>query len=846
MSHEARDPKTIDRLFEAAAELPLAERATWLAQHCADPGVRRDVEELLRHLESPTPGLEGELRLPSSQVASGTAPERIGDYCVLEVLGAGGMGVVYLAEHPNTRRRVAVKVLHTGLASDEYARRFRLEVELLGRIQDSGIAQIYDAGTTGEGVAAKAYLVMEYVAGRSLTRYAQEEDLSIEARVRLLAQVAQAAHAAHLHGVIHRDLKPANVLVTDAGEVKVIDFGVARTVELDGDDSLRTRTGAVVGTLAYMSPEQVRGDANRIDVRTDVYSLGVMAYELLGRKLPLDLAGLTLTEAGRRVTQVDPPRLSTLDLRCRGDLEWIVAMALEKEADRRYQSARALVDDLERHLRSEPVVAGPASVAYVLRKIARRHRVAFAGIAATLVAILIGAGVALRYAVVNKRLAEQEGNLRTVAEERAEELARRSDELREVVRFQDQMIGGFNPRAAGDQLMDLIRSDVLEALDHAGLDDATLAREVAALDGVLERLDGALLAVSYLDASVLQPSRILADERFTDQPVVRAQLLSSIGRVRHNLGIPGGEEQLRVAYALLMESVGPDHDRTLHVGWLLAIQTQDLNEQEELIQNLLEGMETHLELEYLRGTALCLLASIIQRRDGYEAEVKYYEETLASGALDDPRFEIDRLTMQKHLGKMYAVFGRFEEAEAMQRETADELLAIVGEEHKLTASALEGLGTTLGAMGRCEEAIPVFERALESARRFWGDSHSSTLLIYSNLASAHMQLGHWEEAVPFLREAVADGVVGVHPNSRVQRLSNLASTLTKLDRLNEAEPHAIESYELGRANSYPDMQDLVENLQTLAEKFLARADLNQDAESAASAEALFLLLDGDE
>ena len=212
---------------------------------------------------------------------------------------------------------------------------------------------------------------------------------------------------------------------------------------------------------------------------------------------------------------------------------------------------------------------------------------------------------------------------------------------------------------------------------------------------------------------------------------------------------------------------------------------------------------------------------VVKRRFGDAAELAHLEETLASGVLDDPRFEVDRLTVQKHLGKLYAFFERYEEAEALQRETVDGLLAAVGEEHELTAGALEGLGTTLCMTEQYEEATVVLERALRSARLVWGDAYHTTLLIYANLGVAYARLGRLEEAAPLLREAIADGVPLVSRSERVQRLNNLAIGLLKLGRLEEAEPHAIAALEQGRAIGYRRMDEVIEAVQNLAKAFLS-------------------------
>ncbi|MEM7307254.1 MAG: SUMF1/EgtB/PvdO family nonheme iron enzyme [Planctomycetota bacterium] len=423
MDSQPQNLAEVDRLLDRMVDLAAGEREAALLRECSDPAVRAQVRRLLGMVERLEEGRD--VVLPPIEVGelgeagAGPLPNRIGPYRVRSLLGSGGMGVVYLADDLQAQRPVAVKVLRGASPSPELARRFAHEAELLGRLQHPGIAQVFRAGTEGQGPEAAAYLALEYIDGVPLTRYADEAGLEREDRVRLLRQVADAVHHAHLRGVVHRDLKPSNVLVDREGRVKVIDFGVARALEgaAGAAEATRaTRTGQVMGTLAYMAPEQARGDVDAVDTRADVYALGVIGYQLLAGRRPLDLADLPLAAAAERVCSQDPPRLGVVAPDCRGDLDWIVGHAIDKDPARRYPTAGGLAADLARHLAHEPVEARPASTVYQLTRIARRHRALVTGVAATLLAVVIGSAVSIALAVQNTALAHEEEALQREAE----------------------------------------------------------------------------------------------------------------------------------------------------------------------------------------------------------------------------------------------------------------------------------------------------------------------------------------------------------------------------------------------------------------------------------------------
>jgi serine/threonine-protein kinase len=389
----------------------------WLDEHCGDDdALHREAESLLRadqegrlsdedraadRLSIEEEGAGG--GRPEDAPASPSSPAgpggTVGDYRLLEEIGVGGMSVVYRAERADAgfEQTVAIKLLRHRLGSDKARQRFRAEQQVLASLDHPGIAQFIDGGVTDGG---RPYLVMEHVEGAPITEYARENDLGLDARLALTEQAAEALEAAHRQLVVHRDLKPSNVFVaeTETGpQVKLLDFGIAKLL----GDTLpvtrpQTRTGRRPMTPSYAAPEQVTGD--EISTQTDVYQLGMLAYELLAGRRPFDLKDTSLAEAERIITEKRPPKPSeratsegASPTELRGDLDVIVRKALRKEPGRRYQSVEALVADLQRYRRDEPVEARPATLGYRTRKFLRRNRAGVAAAAAFLAVVAVSA-----------------------------------------------------------------------------------------------------------------------------------------------------------------------------------------------------------------------------------------------------------------------------------------------------------------------------------------------------------------------------------------------------------------------------------------------------------------------
>ncbi len=412
-------PSSLERaLFDELVDLPPVERERRLEERCAgDPLLLARVQRLLKvagdadeardflgsqHLQQLDEGDEG--------IAAMTPlPRPFGHFRLVAILGSGGMGLVYQAEQEHPQRSVALKVMRSEMVSRELVRRFRRETDTLARLQHPGIAHVYEAGSVADpalGGVLVPYIAMELVPGSAIDEFVRSARCDARTIVGLVAAACDAVQHAHERGVIHRDLKPANILVVvgegNRPQPKILDFGIARLVGSDpqrGAASMATSTGQILGTLAYMSPEQMGGRSEAIDARTDLYALGTILFELLTGRLPLDVRELPIADVARIVRDEEPTRLGAVDRRLRGDLDTIVAKAIEKDPDRRYPSAAALAADLRRFLADEPIQARPTTRTERLRRLARRNRGVMWGGASTIVALAIGVVLAVAFAI---------------------------------------------------------------------------------------------------------------------------------------------------------------------------------------------------------------------------------------------------------------------------------------------------------------------------------------------------------------------------------------------------------------------------------------------------------------
>ena len=663
---------------------------------------------------------------PPPETSAG--PQQLGDYTIVRVLGEGGMGTVYEAEQRSPRRAVALKVIRAGGLSREMLRRFEFESQVLGRLQHPGIAQVYEAGvlTPTAGAAPIPFFAMEFVRGASLTEYADRHELGTRGRLELIAKVADAVHHAHLKGVIHRDLKPANILVTEDGQPKVLDFGVARATDSDLQHAtMRTDVGQIVGTIPYMSPEQTSGDSSELDTRSDVYALGVITYELLAGKLPYDLHRKMPLEALRTIRESEPTRLSTLDRTLRGDVETIVGRALEKEKDRRYQSAEAFAADIRRYLRDEPIAARPASAWYQSVKFVRRHRGLVTGLAvafALLVVGLVGTLLGLREAVAARHSADQRRDEAVAAREsevrQRQAAEQQRDKAKQIVEFLSELLRGVRPAAALGR-------------------DTTMLREM--MDGAAARLDLGTLANSPEAEVTLRRTigTVYADlgEFERAQPMLDAAL----DRARH---LPNGDDA--------HEAVRVQLDRAK-----LALRTGRPDEAEALgAEALARARATSPSDEVLLGLALSTAGETALLREDLAASERFFREAAELyQRVSGPDHAATALA-NTNLAIVLHRLGRWAEAEQLGRAALRGTRANFPPGSLEVASVASNLATGLQNLRKYEEADALFQEALTIRRRVFPPGHQVMAQALFNLGFVKVRRGENDAATALLDEAI--------------------------------------------------------------------------------------------
>lgn len=683
---------------------------------------------------------------------------RLDGYVLLERIGAGGMGVVYLAEQEKPRRTVAVKFIRAAAMTPELQRRFDHEAFVLGRLQHSGIAQVIEAGAAQTPFGATPYLVMEHVDGLPLTEYANRNRLTIRQRLDLFLRVCEAVQHAHTKGVIHRDLKPSNILVTKDGQPKVLDFGVARVI---GGDSplvtMQTSYGQLVGTLPYMSPEQVAGEPDEVDTRSDVYSLGAVLFELLTGRLPHDVEGKPLPEAARIIREVDAPRLGQFQSAFRGDIEIIAAHALEKDRALRYQGAGDLAADIRRMLSDEPILARPPSAIYQIRKFARRNKGLFAGAMATAAVLLAGIVVSSTLAVAARqaaRLAKDRlldaDNARKLAEDEGARSRAALAQTEAALQFLQRMLASVDPEMAAGRDTTLLR-DLLRDTERQIESDA--------------RLD----------------------------PVVEATVRGTIGVVYRQLAeYSTARRHLERSYDLRRRTFGEDHlDTLVALAELasLALDEGKYDEAERLSRESLGRRRRTLGEEHVAVAAAMadLAAMVAARGDRMEAE-RLYRDALAARRrlLGDTSLEV--ASTLSNLGVLLVEHGNASEGEGLAREALNIRERRLGGDHPLVALSRQNLAVALEALGHASEAEALHRDALAFYRRVYGAEHPLTLKVTDNLGMALTRQQKYREAEPLFRSAL-DAMVrklgADHPDALRAR-NNLGFMLFHAARYAEA------------------------------------------------------------
>ncbi|MBE0566591.1 MAG: serine/threonine protein kinase [Krumholzibacteria bacterium] len=747
---------------------------------------------------------------PDATVATGGAPAQglvdadieggntIGPYRLVRMIGEGGMGQVYQAEQTEPiRRTVALKVVKRGMDTAEFVSRFESERQALAVMDHPCIAKVFDAGATPRG---RPYFVMEFVDGIPLTEYCDQHRLDLRRRLELFTLICEGVQHAHQKAIIHRDLKPGNVLITefDGNPVpKIIDFGVAKAMDRDlTENTLRTGMGQVVGTPAYMSPEQADLDSSDVDTRTDVYALGVILYELLAGERPfpreqLEKAGFK--EAMRIIREDDPPRPSdryttlagrrdeiaharaveptVLRRRLRGDLDWITMKALEKDRQRRYTTAYGLAQDVKRYLKHEPVSAGPPTASYRVGKFVRRHRTGVAAGALVAVALVLGA-VGTTVGMIRAVKAEQ------VAQEEAATATRVTDFLVDLFEVSDP--------------------------EHARGETIT-AREI--LDQGAGRIEAEL----------------------SGQPHVRARLMTTIGKVYRNLGLYEAASPYLEEAVSLRRAEGPSPDLSVSLAELADLYRvlARYDEAAALALESLDGMAGRQAPDQLTlAVSLNELAGVYRRQGRYDEALPLYERArdlrVAALGPDDPLVAVS----DNSLAALAWNRGDYAEAEARFLRALDVWERAYGENHADVAKGLNNLALLYHQLRRYDEAEPLYRRALPIYEKVLGPEHPRLGHALNNLALVCYDQQRYAEAEQHYRRAlvIREAALGTDHPDVAQTLNNLGNLARQQDRYAEADTLLHRALDIRRrvlGAEHPDVAWSLRDLGALAD---ARGD----------------------
>ncbi|MBS0197192.1 MAG: serine/threonine protein kinase [Planctomycetes bacterium] len=836
------------RVFMEVADLSEAERPAALRRACGgDAALREEVEALLRAEEraggvmsAPTGDLpvvpaDAMATLDAAGTFAGGVREgpgtRIGPYRLLQLIGEGGFGSVFMAEQETpVVRKVALKIIKLGMDTRQVVARFEQERQALAMMDHPHIARVLDAGATETG---RPFFVMELVKGQPITTYCDHGKLSIEDRLGLFAQVCTAVQHAHSKGIIHRDIKPSNILVsTQDGRphAKVIDFGIAKaTASKLTEKTLFTEHQAFIGTPEYMSPEQAEGNLD-IDTRTDVYSLGVLLYELLTGTTPFsgkELRSAAHAEIQRIIREVEPPKPSTrlsantgtiagvaaqrhteprrLGMVIRGELDWIVMKALEKDRTRRYETANGLAMDIRRYLSGEAVVAAPPSTAYRFKKFVRRNRVmvaAGAAVGAALVLGMVGTIWQARVAAAQRDLARSEAARAVAAEAEAH---RRADELLRVADFQGAMLAQVDPAAAGVKLTKDVRERFDAALTKAAAAEGERETQAELFASQWSRVNATDAALELIDSTVLKPAVAAIEKQFGDQPVVASTLRHVLAERYHDLGLDSAAVTLeKQALADRRRVLGEDHSDTLVSIGNVGVYLNAIGKPEEAEPYYREALE---KSRRVRGqdqpeTWSCLanLGNLLVER-GRLSDA----EPLLREALEQRRRQLgeehpDTLESRRDWAILLREQGKLAEAGAEFREVLDKRRQTLGAEDRKTLTSLNDLATLMKSQGKVDEAVGYFREVVEARRRSLGEAHPSTLIAMQNLGAVLDANGQPQEAESLMREALAKQrqLLGPDHASTLTSLGNLSVYLIGQNKFTEAEPLCRETLERRR------------------------------------------------
>lgn len=746
--------QSVETLFDTLADVPLEEAARRLESECADAAVREEVLRLLRRARS-SAETSAALREQFEQFAGSLEDAQpgatVGQYQLIERIGVGGMGSVFKARQALTQQVVALKLIRPSLIGPELVRRFLFEVEVLGRLNHPGVARVYEAGFADSPRGRVPFFAMEFVEGRTLDRHLQETQPGTKDRVRLLLAVAEAVAHAHSRGVIHRDLKPQNVMVREDGSTKVLDFGIARAFSGAAERmTLESGASTLVGTPAYMAPEQVSERLDEIDPDTDVYALGVIGYEAICGRKPYAVDGKPLHELARLICEQEPARPTEPAGRAIDpDLQTILLKCLEKPKSRRYPTAAELGEDLRRWLAFEPIQARPAGRMYRLGKFIRRNRGAVTAAAALFAALLAGLA-ATTTAMLN-------------AERQRRAAERERDNAAAVLEFfTGDVLGAAEPAEARGRevtvvdVLDLAARRVNQQFSGKPRVEAGVRNAIAETYAVLNRGKDALPHAQRA-VELTAPPGDLSAESLADPAVDADAHLAArltLARVQYVLGeVDSAEQTRRQVIDLLTRLRGPDHRDTLGAVVDLASQL----------------------VETRPSDALPLIEEALPR---------------AKASLGDD----NERTIALLLNRAIAMEKNYPDGRALEglQELLEQCRKSLGEDHPLTLNVLHVLGSITANQDNLAAALPWIRQEFALAERVMGPNHADTLFAGSNLAAVLTLSGELTEAEAVIREVArrAEAHFGpLHPRTLHAR-RNLIGILIQSGRPADAEPFA--------------------------------------------------------